>query len=115
MKAMFTHYYFLQRILLAKLPNPSLYGSCSDVILEFSWLQTASCGQLCYFEACLRTAFDRTVMLCRKQHREELVRLQQQLKSSSASSKGGAVEAERTKKDLDKTRWAVLQGVYASR
>lgn len=32
------------------------------------------------------------------------MRLQQQLKSTSASSKGGVVEAERFKKELEKTR-----------
>ena len=46
------------------------------------------------------------MVLHRKQHREEVVRLQQQLKSTSATSKGGAAEADRTKKDLEKTRQA---------
>ena len=49
---------------------------------------------------------NRSSVSCRKQHREEVVKLQQQLKSTSASTKGGAVEAERAKKDLEKTRWA---------
>ena len=40
----------------------------------------------------------------RKAHREEVVRLQQQLKSTAMTSKGGAVEADRFKKDLEKTR-----------
>ena len=47
-------------------------------------------------------------MIChRKQHREELVKLQQQLKSVSASGKGGAAEAERSKKELEKLRCAL--------
>ena len=41
---------------------------------------------------------------CRKQHREEIVKLQQQLKSTTASTKGGAAEAERSKKELEKLR-----------
>ena len=48
------------------------------------------------------------MVLHRKQHREEVVRLQQQLKSTSATSKGGAAEADRTKKDLEKTRQAPM-------
>ena len=41
---------------------------------------------------------------CRKAHREEMIKVQQQLKSSSAASKGGAAEAEKTKKELEKLR-----------
>ena len=42
---------------------------------------------------------------CRKQHKEEVEKLQQQLKSASAAVK--AAEAERAK-DLEKTRWVSL-------
>jgi hypothetical protein len=43
---------------------------------------------------------------CRRAHREEITKLQQQLKTASMSSKGGQVESERLKKDLEKTRCA---------
>jgi hypothetical protein len=46
------------------------------------------------------------VCTCRRAHREEVTKLQQQLKTASMSSKGGQVESERLKKDLEKTRWA---------
>lgn len=45
-------------------------------------------------------------LFCRKQHREEVVKLQQLLKSTTASTKGGAAEAERSKKELEKLRYA---------
>lgn len=40
----------------------------------------------------------------RRQHKEEMVKLQQQLKSTTMSSKGGQQETDRAKKELDKTR-----------
>ena len=51
-------------------------------------------------------AFKKKSACCRKQHREEIVRLQQQLKSATASTKGGATEAERSKKELEKLRYS---------
>lgn len=43
-------------------------------------------------------------MLDRRQHKEQIATLQQQLKSASHSSKGGEKESDRVKKELDKTR-----------
>ena len=52
----------------------------------------------------------RMLTACRRQHKQELMKLTQQLKSASVSSKGGEKESERLKKDLDKSRQVNVPG-----
>ena len=47
---------------------------------------------------------------CRRQHKQELMKLTQQLKSASISTKGGEKESDRLKKDLDKSRQVNMPG-----
>ncbi len=49
----------------------------------------------------------------RHKHREEVQRLKAELLSLQSSSKGGSQAADRSKKDLDKTRCAEGQGLSA--
>lgn len=44
----------------------------------------------------------------RQKHREEVTKLKQELSSLQSSSKGGMQAVDRTKKDLEKTRWVYL-------
>ena len=42
--------------------------------------------------------------LCRQKHREETLKLKQELASLQSTSKGGQQASDRTRKELEKTR-----------
>jgi len=46
--------------------------------------------------------------ICRQKHREEVLKLKQELQALQSTSKGGQQATDRTKKELEKTRCAVL-------
>ena len=48
-----------------------------------------------------------TVGTSRQKHREEVLRLKQELQALQSTSKGGQQTSDRTKKDLEKTRCAL--------
>lgn len=41
---------------------------------------------------------------CRRLHKQEIIKLSQQLKTVSVSTKGGEKESDRLKKEVDKSR-----------
>ncbi len=45
--------------------------------------------------------------MSRQKHREEVLRLKQELQALQSTSKGGQQATDRTKKDLEKTRCAL--------